>query len=72
MVLMGHVIQEKMTDIPIDCVRKLYEEMANKVQFTKVLRTEDDDVAKYQVKVRMPWSLNHKWEHIEVYFHLQY
>lgn len=55
MVLMGHVIQETMTDIPIDCVRKLYEEMANKVQFTKIPRAEDEDVAKYQVKVSMPW-----------------
>ncbi|KAK3862621.1 hypothetical protein Pcinc_031533 [Petrolisthes cinctipes] len=50
-VLMGHVIEETMTDIPIDCVRKLFEEMPNKVEFIKVPREEDDDTAKYEVRV---------------------
>lgn len=56
---MGHVIEETLIDIPIDCVRKLYEEMPNKVEFTKILRAENDDVAKYKVKVSRPCSLNY-------------
>lgn len=59
MVLMGHIIQATMTDIPIDPVRKLYEEMPNKVHFIKVPREEEEDVAKCKVKVSMSWSLNH-------------
>lgn len=48
---MGDIIEQTLTDIPINCVRKLYEMMPSAVKFIKLGIEEDDTKATYELQV---------------------
>nr|XP_045626168.1 endoribonuclease Dicer-like isoform X1 [Procambarus clarkii] len=49
--LIGVRVEESFINIPVNCVRELYERAPGKVKFEKVPRHKNDDVAKYNVQI---------------------
>ncbi|XP_050727390.1 endoribonuclease Dicer-like isoform X4 [Eriocheir sinensis] len=51
--LMDDIIKETLTDIPMNCIRKLYEKVPSGVQFVKLpMEEEEDAMAKYEVRIK--------------------
>lgn len=54
---MGDIIDQTLTDIPINCIRKLYEKVPAGVKFVKKPMKEDDTMAEYEVTVSLNWCI---------------